>query len=156
MFSEDHNPGGVHAAYRSLRAVLYWVENEEMMPVDWKNPIKKVDAPEVPDRIIEPVSLEDVSSLMATCKENSFFDKRDKATIFFLLDTGARAQQVCDVDLEDVELNSGKVLIREGKGRKPRYVFMNKTTIKAVRAYMRIRDNLQARALFVSKTMERP
>jgi len=45
MFSEDHNPGGVHAAYRSIRAFLNWVEKEEMMPVDWKNPIKKVNPP---------------------------------------------------------------------------------------------------------------
>jgi len=75
--------------------------------------------------------------------------------IFFLLDTGARAQEVCDINLEDVELNSGKVIIREGKGRKPRYVFINKTTIKALRAYLRIRDDLQTEALFLSKTMER-
>ena len=155
MFSEDHNPGGVHAAYRSIRAFLCWIEKEEMMPLDWKNPIKKVDPPQVPDKIIEPVLFEDVSSLIATCKENSFFDKRDKAIIFFLLDTGARAQEVCDVNLENVELNTGKVLIREGKGRKPRYVFINRTATRALRAYLRIRDTLQTQALFVSKTMER-
>jgi site-specific recombinase XerD len=73
MFSEQHNPGGVHAAFRSIRAFLFWVEKEELMPVDWKNPIKKVDAPHVPDQIIEPVPLKDVNSLLATCKGNSFF-----------------------------------------------------------------------------------
>ena len=155
MFSEQHNPGGVHAAFRSIRAFLFWIEKEELMPIDWKNPIKKVDAPHVPDQIIEPVPLKDVNLLLATCKGNSFFDKRDRAMIFFLLDTGARAQEVCDINLEDVELNSGKVIIRQGKGRKPRYVFINKTTIKALRAYLRIRDDLQTEALFVSKTMER-
>jgi integrase/recombinase XerD len=154
-FSEYHNPGGVHAAYRSLRAFLYWVEKEEMMPADWKNPIRKVEPPEVPQRIIEPVLLEDVNSLVATCKEYNFFDKRDKAIIFFLLDTGARASEVCDLNLVDIELNTGKVLIREGKGRKPRYVFINRTTSKALRAYLRIRDNLQTQAIFVSKTLER-
>ena len=45
--------------------------------------------------------------------------------------------------------------IRQGKGREPRYVFVNRTTIKALRAYLRIRDNLKTEALFVSKTMER-
>jgi integrase/recombinase XerD len=141
MFSEDHNPGGVHAAYRSIRAFFYWVEKEEMMLVDWKNPIKKVDAPKVPAKIIEPVPLEDVDLLLATCKGNSLFDKRDKAIMLFLLDTGARAQEVCDVNLEDVEMNMGKVLIREGKGRKARFVFIGSKTIKALRAYLRIRDN---------------
>jgi integrase/recombinase XerD len=155
MFSEKHNPGGVHAAYRSIRAFLNWVEKEEMMPTEWKNPIKKVASPKVPDRIIEPVQLDDVNLLIATCKGNSFFDRRDRALIFFLLDTGARAQEVCDVNLEDVDLNTGKVLIREGKGRKARFVFMNKTTIKALRGYLRLRADLRTQALFVSKTLER-
>jgi integrase/recombinase XerD len=155
MYSEGHNPGGVHAAYRSIRAFLFWIEKEEMMPADWKNPIKRVDAPKVPDRIIEPVSLDDVNLLLATCKGNNFFDKRDKALLFFLLDSGARAQEVCDVNLDDVELNTGKVLIREGKGRKSRFVFINRTTVKALRAYLRLREDLQTPALFASKTMER-
>jgi integrase/recombinase XerD len=47
------------------------------------------------------------------------------------------------------------VTIRQGKGREPRYVFINRTTIKALRAYLRIRDDLKTEALFVSKTMER-
>jgi len=154
-FSENHYPGGVHAAYRSIRAFLNWVEREEMMPAEWKNPIKKISPPEVPDRVIEPVLLEDVRLLIATCKGSGFFDKRDKAIFFFLLDTGARAQEVCDVNLQDVEMNTGKVLIREGKGRKPRYVFISKTAVKAIRSYLRTRHDYQEPALFVSKSLER-
>ena len=153
--SQDHNPGGVHAAYRALRAFLLWVEKEELMQPDWKNPVRKVDAPFVPEHIIEPISLVDVHTLLATCRENTFFSKRDKAVFFLLLDTGARAQEVCDLNLEDVELSSGKVTIREGKGRKPRYAFVGRTTIKAIRSYVRLRSDTQAPALFVSKTSDR-
>lgn len=155
LISQDHNPGGVHGTYRSLHAFFLWVEKEELMPAEWKNPIHRVDAPFVPEKIIEPVSYEDIQALLVTCKDSDFFDKRDKSIIFFLLDTGARAQEVCDINLDDLELNSGKVIIREGKGRKPRYVFINRTTIKAVRAYLRLRDDHQSSALFVSKTNER-
>ena len=155
MFSERHNPGGVHAAYRTIRAFLYWIEKEEIMPPEWKNPINKVDAPDVPDKILEPVSMEAINSLLSTCKGNGFFDKRDQAIIFLLLDTGARAQEVCDLNLDDVEMNTGKLLIREGKGRKPRFVFLSKKSLKALRAYLRIREDHEDLALFVSKTMER-
>ena len=62
---------------------------------------------------------------------------------------------MCEINLEDVEFNNGKVIIRQGKGRKPRYVFTNKTTIRALRGYLRARDDLRTPALFVSKTMER-
>ena len=153
--AEGHNSGGVHAAYRSLRAFLLWVEREELMQEGWKNPIRKVDAPHVPQQIIEPVAMDEVQALIATCKTNTFFDKRDKAIMLFLLDTGARAQELCDLNLEDLEISSGQVIIRQGKGRKPRVVFIGATTDKAVRAYLRLRNNAQQPALFVSKTNER-
>jgi hypothetical protein len=36
--------------------------------------------------------------------------------ILGLLDTGARAQEFLNLNLEDVELATGSVLIRQGKG----------------------------------------
>lgn len=154
MHAQEHNPGGVHAAYRSLRAFMLWVEKEELLPDNWKNPIHKIDAPYVPQNIIEPISMEDVQTLIATCKQNTFFDRRDKAVLFFLLDTGARAQELCDLNLEDLEINTGKVIIRQGKGRKPRIVYIGPTAIKAMRAYLRLRESLQSPALFISKKNE--
>lgn len=125
------------------------------MPDNWKNPIHKVTAPSVPQNIIASVPLDDVRALLATCNENTFFDKRDKGILFFLLDTGARAQELCNVDLEDLEINTGKVVIRHGKGDKARIVYIGKTAMKAMRGYLRLRENHQASALFVSKTNER-
>jgi site-specific recombinase XerD len=37
----NHNPGGRHAAFRSLRAFLNWYE-DEAEPDGWSNPIEKV------------------------------------------------------------------------------------------------------------------
>ena len=51
------NPGDVHACFRSLRILLLWVELEEIMPTDWRNPIRKVRAPKLPIEPIEPVAL---------------------------------------------------------------------------------------------------
>jgi site-specific recombinase XerD len=139
-----HNAGGVHACFRTLRTLLLWVGQEEIMPMDWKNPIHKVKAPKLPNELLEPVSLEDVDALLTTCKY-SFSGVRDKAMILGLLDTGARAQEFLNLNLEDVELPTGAVLIRQGKGRKPRMVFLGRKTVRAIRAYFRFRrDNNSA------------
>jgi hypothetical protein len=37
----------------------------------------------------------------------AFFDKRDKAMIFILLETVAGALEMCNIDLPDVEPGSG-------------------------------------------------
>lgn len=39
--NSGHNAGGRLAAYRTLRAFLYWYE-DEVEPEGWKNPIRKV------------------------------------------------------------------------------------------------------------------
>ena len=96
-----HNPGGRHAHYRALRAFLYWYQ-DEVEPVGWQNPIKKVKAPIKPDEPLEPVSIESINKLVNTCSGDSFTNFRDKAIILSLLDTGARAGEFLEIDLVDI------------------------------------------------------
>ena len=53
----------VHACLRPLRTLLLWVEAEEIMPSEWKNPIRKVKAPKLSVEPIEPISIQDVKAL---------------------------------------------------------------------------------------------
>jgi hypothetical protein len=48
---------------RPLRTLLLWVEAEEIMPSEWKNPIRKVKAPKLSVEPIEPISIQDVKAL---------------------------------------------------------------------------------------------
>jgi peptidase M23-like protein/integrase family protein with SAM-like domain len=68
--SETHNPGGVHVCFRALRTMLYWIEEEEIMPDGWKNPIRRVKAPKLPIDPIEPIQIEEIQQLLKTCKSN--------------------------------------------------------------------------------------
>jgi len=148
-----HNPGGLHAAFRVLRTFLLWYESEAE-PEGWTNPIHKVKAPKLAIQPLVPVEVEDVSALVQTCRSGSFMDYRDKALLMFLLDTGARAREVLNIDLQDVDLVSGAILIDRGKGRKPRTVFLGKASRKALRTYLKHRiDNHPA--LWVTDECER-
>jgi integrase/recombinase XerD len=137
LAEQGHNPGGVHACYRVLKAWLrwYWAEVEPA----GRNPIDRVTSPKVPEQVLDPVSSEIVRAMLATCERGTFYGSRDRAMILFLLDTGARAQEALDVNLEDLDIATGTVTIRQGKGRKARKVFIGKTTRRAIRAYMRER-----------------
>ena len=93
LYLEDtgHNPGGIHAFYRSIRAFLNWWE-EEAEPEMWKNPIKKVKPPRVPDEPLDPVNISDISKLVETCEKDTFSGRRDRGILLCLLDTGTSAQ----------------------------------------------------------------
>jgi site-specific recombinase XerD len=133
--SETHKPGGVHCVYRAVRAFLSWYENEVE---DWRNPIHKVRPPKVPSEPLNAIPLQNIASMIR------FSGDRDKAILLALLDTGARAMEFLNINTDDVNI-SGEILIRQGKGRKPRTVYLGAKSRKAVRAYLKQRgDNNNA------------
>ncbi len=148
-----HRPGGVHAHYRSVKTFLRWYE-AEVEPENWRNPIRKVKPPKVPEELLNPVSLDDVAAMLDTCKGGKKADLRDKAILLTLLDTGIRASELCSLDLADADLYAGEIIVRLGKGRKPRAVFAGQKTRRALRAYVKARGQ-QPGPLFLSRTRNR-
>jgi integrase/recombinase XerD len=136
-----HNSGGVHAAFRGLRAFLNWYE-QEYEPIGWNNPLHKVKAPRVPLEPLEPVSLEDIKTLMEICPKGDFYGDRDRALFLFLLDTGCRAREMLSLNIEDVDLSDGSITIsgKRAKSKKPRSVFLGQKLKKALRVYLKYRD----------------
>ena len=148
VLGESHNSGGVLSVYRALKAFLRWVDSEEIVE-NWKNPISKVKTPKVPREPIKGISLDDFRKMLRTCRLGHFTGERDRAILLTLLDTGARASELLDIDLRDINLATGEITIKQGKGSKPRTVFYGEKTRKAIRFYLRHRHS-DSSALFVT------
>lgn len=146
--STGHNAGGQHACYRALRAFLswYWQETDQ----EGKPPTSKVKAPKVAIDPLQPVELSDVEKLIKACGSD-VLGARDKAIFLALLDTGARANELLSLNVDDIDLVSGAVLIRSGKGRKPRTVFLSQASRRAIRSYLKQRQD-DNNALWLSDT----
>jgi site-specific recombinase XerD len=150
--SMSHNPGGVHAAFRCLRAFLYWYEKET--DIEWSNPIRNVKPPKIALAPLEPVEFTTVKKLLKTCNLTEFYGARDYAMFLFLLDTGIRASELTALDIDDVDPILGDVNILHGKGGKPRMVVIGKRTRKAVRSYLKFRNDTEY-ALWVTNERTR-
>lgn len=137
---ETHNPGGVHAAFRALRAFLNWWE-AEVEPPGWSHPLRKVKAPRLSQEPLDPVPLEDLRAMLATCARKTFTGERDRALMMFLLDSGCRRGEFCALNVGDVNLATGGVHIARGKGNKPRMTFVGAKTRRALTVYLRVRAN---------------
>lgn len=148
-----HSPGGLHAAYRTVKVFLKWYELEAE-PDNWHNPIKKVKAPRQASLILEPAKINDIGRIIDTCVKESILDKRDKAIFLFLLDTGCRASELISINLADCNPISGEVTIRKGKGNKERRVYIGKRARAALRAYLKIRK-VESLALWLSDDHDR-
>ncbi|HLF73689.1 MAG TPA: tyrosine-type recombinase/integrase [Anaerolineales bacterium] len=145
--SKGNNDGGVHIHYRTLRTLCRWYERE-FEPDDWKNPVSKVKAPKVAVEPLNPANVEDVQKMIDACNKD-MVGRRNKAILMFLLDTGARASEMLSVTLNDIDLITGEVLIRQGKGRKARYCFLGEVARRSLRQYLKLRNDT-CKALWVT------
>ncbi len=138
--SEAHSKGGIHAFFREVRTYLRWIEDEEIEPENWKNPVHKVKAPKLSKEILEPANIEDVHKMIASCRSD-VLGRRDKAIMLFLLRSGVRAPELLALTKADIEPIAGEVLIRHGKGDKGRVIYVSPDARKALRAYLRLRHD---------------
>ena len=136
-----HQPGGRHAHYRSVRVFLNWCELEEDVD-DWVNPFstRRLHAPRVDEKLLEPVNIEDVRAILDTC-DRSFIGIRDRAIFYFLLDTGIRAGELRNLKIKDVSLMDRSVEIHLTKNHTPRIGFMCRETKKVLRFYLKLRTD---------------
>lgn len=132
--STHRNPGGVHAVYRAAKAWLNWTWREFELDDILPNPIRKVRMPAPRIEPIVGISLKEVRKLLAVA---SRYPTRDKALLLCLLDTAARAAEFVSFDWADVDLLTGRVLIRRGKGGKARSTFIGARSRRALRAWKR-------------------
>jgi site-specific recombinase XerD len=101
-----------HAAAASI--FLNYTVNEGWLD-EKANPFRKVKMPDLPEDILPAFTKEEVKKLL-----DAVDNDRDRAIILFLLDTGVRASEFCRLTVGDLDLNTGTVMVRGGKGDKDR------------------------------------
>jgi site-specific recombinase XerD len=97
--------------------------------------MRKIKAPRVKIEPLEPINIEHIEKMLKECQD-TVFGLRDRAILLVLMDTGARASELLSLDRKDVDLISGAVQIRRGKGNKARVAYIGRTTRLALRKYM--------------------
>lgn len=127
-----------HTAARCIRAWCNFLAAEEVIT---ESPMRKVKMPKLDNRIMPAFSETDVKALLDACLSG-----RDKALILFMLDTGLRASEVLAVNLGDVDMGTGAVMVRLGKGGKDRQVYIGAKTRQTLQRYLRRRKDAKTLA----------
>jgi site-specific recombinase XerD len=94
-----------------------------------------------------PVPTANVPRLLEALPTETLRDLRDRALVHFLLATGCRISEACDLDRTDVRPDGFRVL---GKGGKHRTVYLTDAAWTAVTDYLTRRGPDQSPALWIS------
>lgn len=134
MTKRDGNPlspQSVRTYALSLRSFCHWLHAEEFVDADIMSRVKQPAAPKVVKAALDS---DEIHRILAAAKE-SRNGLRDYALILFLLDTGARANEVCGLAMADIDWSSRLATVH-GKGAKDRHIAFSAITAKAMQKYM--------------------
>lgn len=122
----------------ALKSFFSWMLAEPATPLPG-DPTVGVRAPDVPLPPVRVVTDDDLRAVLAACAGSTFVELRDTAMIRVLISCGLRRAEVVSLDLDDVDLTRGDLLVH-GKGNKPRLVSLagNKVSL-ALSRYLRVR-----------------
>lgn len=127
------SPHTVHGRALTIRAWFNFLVREGEIA---ESPMRRVKMPKLDNRIMPAFSETDVKALLDAC-----LNGRDKALVLFMLDTGLRASELLAVNVGDLDMGTGAVMVRLGKGKKDRHVYLGAKTRQTLQRYLRRRKD---------------
>lgn len=107
----------------------------------------RIPTPLLPQPIPKVLNQEEIIRLVRVSRKSP----RNLSIVLTLLDTGVRSQELCDIELDSVDLKSRTLNIRCGKGGKDRVVYLSNITARAISRWLSVRPNDSCdNALFLS------
>jgi integrase/recombinase XerD len=89
------------------------------------------------------LTIDEIKSLIRCCHEQGdAIAIRDAAVIAILRCGGIRRQEIVQLNLDDLDLATGELTIRRGKGGKFRLVYLTTEAIKMIEDWLEVRGNL--------------
>lgn len=141
----------VRNTYITLSSCWTWAEQE----FEARHAVRPIAIPEAAEKVIEPLAKEDVEALFSACgytkpwknRSNTRTRRptctRDRAIVLFLLDTGVRAEELCEVMMDEADLKTSRVKVAgKARGRDPkeRIVHLGKGARRAIWRYLQTRE----------------
>lgn len=132
----------IYNAWGALSGFCKWFSREYQLDNPFHlQPVKFYTKP------ILPLKEDEVEQLLHACKVVPKFPahlasyeasrttcKRDRAIVLTLLDTGIRVGELCDINVGDLDMTTGRITVT-GKGEKTRFVYLGKVARQAVWSY---------------------
>ena len=103
-------------------------------------------------KTIVPLDKAEVNAMIQATHGDGLAAARDQAMLRLLHNTGARVQELIDLDLGDLHLEQGLQVRLTGKGHKQRHVPLWSDTAQAIHHYLQLRDQagIQSQVLLLN------
>ena len=105
--------------------------------------MSRIKPPQIPAQILPHYDAGEVEAMLRACDHSTLAGARDRAIILMLFDTGVRGGELVGLNLADLDLSRGTVLVR-GKDGRERVVSIGSRTGLALNRYLRTLQRREA------------
>ena len=135
------SPATIARSVAALRAFGRYLATSERLPA---NPAAMLRSPKVRRKLPHYLEDHDLATLLAAPQGDEEAAVRDRALLETLYSTGMRVGELVGLNDRDLDLIGGIALVR-GKGRKERLAPIGMPAVRALEAYLRLRDATHGR-----------
>ena len=139
-------PRSIWDAHNNVRCFFNWMIEEGYLE---DNPMASIKPPVFRSDQIQPFTEQQVTALLNAAKKSKY-PLRDTAILLFMLDTGVRASEICELCHKDLDIVEKRAWVR-GKGDKHRAVYFGKATGKALWNYTHGEGREEADSVFLTE-----
>ena len=109
-------------------------------------------SPRKPRRLPEVLTQEEQEALLGQPNANNLMGLRNLCLLRLMLNTGLRASEVLHIRTRDIDWNSGKLMVRQGKGKKDRSSWIGEEDLELLQRWVIKKARLPESAwLFISR-----
>lgn len=133
------NGASSSAANQRLAAIKAFADYAQLECIEYISPLLKVSGIKAKKsfaREVSFLSVEHMSELINKPDINTTTGFRHRVILTLLYDSGCRVQELCDLTISDIFLNTNSTVRLHGKGNKFRTVVISDETASLVKAYI--------------------
>lgn len=138
-FVEDQlarlKPASAANRYRSLQQFFKWLVEEGEVR---ESPMARMKPPTIPETPPDVLREDQLKRLLDACAGQDFDERRDRAIVLLLVDTGIRLGEISGLRVDDIDWDL-EVAVVTGKGRRPRTIAFGRKVAQALDRYVRVR-----------------
>lgn len=153
------SPKTIRTRINALKIFLDWCVKRQLIE---SNPAAGIDLPKLDKRLPEHLTKEAALTLLEWTRNHPFAYRFERARAIAMMSlmmfTGVRAQELLDLNIEDIRFENREVWVRSGKGKKGRMIPMSLDLFHALKQYLRERQRLRRQhpRLLVAVNGDRP
>lgn len=121
-------------AIGAVRAYFRWLNKQNVML--W-NPASDLDIPQPERRLPKAVlTIEEAEKVLGEADVRTPMGLRDRAMLEVLYSTGMRRTELANLELFDIDMDRGTLMIRQGKGKKDRMIPIGERALAWIDRYV--------------------